>query len=179
MTTKSTMTFQRPFSLSGFDGWLPAGTYEVESEQVVLNATSLPDCLQTWVVIHLHSTDLSPALAQTLTVPREVLERAQARDEAPEDPPSDLFLAGMLADPIVRLLMVSDGVSTTEVVSVVKAARAFNPLQASCVNHSKHARLPCNSGPPPLRWITRCDRKSADWYATDRGENEGMTLLPA
>jgi hypothetical protein len=130
-------------------------------------------------VVHLHSTDLSPALAQTLTVPREVLERAQTQDKAPEDLPSDLFLSDMLADPIVRLLMLSDGVSKTEVVEVVKAARALNPLRTSCVNANEHARLPCNSSPQPLRRITRCDRKSADRHATDRGENEGMALLPA
>lgn len=165
--------------LDGFDGWLPAGTYELESEQVILDAMSLPDCLRTSVVIHLPSEDGSPALAQTLTVPWEVLECAQIRDEVPAESPYDAHLAGMLADPILRLVMLSDGVAETEVLSVVKAARARNTLQFSCVDPNKRARLPCQTSRPPSRWIARRDRKSADWRATDRGENEGMALLPA
>ena len=165
--------------LDGFDGWLPAGTHDLESEQEILDGMSLPDCLRTSVVIHLHSKVGSPALAQTLTVPREALERAQIRDQAPAELPSDVLLAGMLADPIVRLVMLSDGVSETEVRSLVKAARARNTLQFSYVEDSKRARLPCQSSRPPTRWITRRDRETADWQATDRGENEGMALLPA
>lgn len=182
MTTwirKSTATFKWPFMLDGFDGWLPAGTYELESEQVILDAVSLPDCLRTSVLIHLHSEVGSPALVRTLTVPWEALERAQFCDQAPTELPSDVLLDRLLADPIVRLVMLSDGVSETEVRRVVKAARARNTLQFSCVDPNKRARLPCQTSRPPSRWIARRDRKSADWRATDRGENEGMALLPA
>lgn len=32
-TIKTTVTFKRPFSLSGFDGEQPAGTYSVETDE--------------------------------------------------------------------------------------------------------------------------------------------------
>jgi len=169
----------QPFVLDGFEGTLPAGTYDLESEQEILDGMSLPDCLRTSVLIHLQSKIGSPALAQTLTVPWDALERAQIRDQAPVDSASDVLLAGMLADPIVQLVMLSDRVSETEVRSVVKAARARNTLQFSCVEEPKRARLRCQSRRPPSRWITRRVRETADWQATDRGENEGMALLPA
>jgi hypothetical protein len=181
MTTrikKSTMTFVRPFVLDGFEGMLPAGTYELESEQEILDGMSLPDCLRTSVLIHLHSKDRSPALARTLTVPWDVLESAQIRDQSPADSPSDVLLADWLADPIVQLVMRSDGVSETEVRSAVKAARALNPLQVSCVDPNERARLQCQFSRPPTRWIGRLDYDTSDWRATDRGENEGMALLP-
>jgi hypothetical protein len=150
----------------------------LESEQVLLDGMSIPKFPRTSVVVHLHLKEGSPALAQTLTVPWDVLERAQKCDEAPSELLSDVLLAGMLADPIVQLVMLSDSVSESEVLCVVKAARAHNTLQFSCVDHSKHARLPCQPSRPPSRRITRLNRISSDRRATDRGENEGMALLP-
>jgi hypothetical protein len=173
------MTFLRPFVLDGFEGTLPAGTYELQSEQEIVDGMSLPDSLRTSVLIHLHSKDRSPALARTLTVPWDVLESAQIRDQAPAGSPSDVLLADWLADPIVRLVMRSDGVSETEVRSVVKAARAVKALQFSCVYQSDRVRPSCQSSRPPTSRITGCDRKMADWHATDRAENEGMALVPA
>lgn len=182
MTTwirKSTAIFTRPFTLDGFEGRLPAGTYQIESEQDILEGMFLPDCLRTSVLIHLHATAGSPALAQTLTIPWEVLERAQIRDQAPAERPSDLPLDHLLADPTVRLVMFSDGVSEAEVRRVAKAARALNPLRSSFLDSNGRARLKCRSRRPLAHWITRCDREKADWRATDRGENEGMALLSA
>lgn len=176
---KTAATFARPFELEGFDGWLPAGRYELESEQEILDGMPMPDRLQTSVLIHLHAKAGSPALAQTLTVPWEVLDRARNRDETRAELPCDVFLDRLLADPIVQLLMLSDGVSASEVRRVAKAARALNPLQLSCVDPNERARLKLRSSRPLTRWISRCDRERADWHATDRAENEGMALLPA
>jgi len=41
-TTKSTVTFTRPFSLSGFDGEQPAGSYSVETDEEMLDGVSFP-----------------------------------------------------------------------------------------------------------------------------------------
>ncbi len=41
-TTKTTVTFTRPFSLSGFDGMQPAGSYSVETDEELLDGVSFP-----------------------------------------------------------------------------------------------------------------------------------------
>ena len=41
-TTKSTVSFTRPFSLSGFDGEQPAGSYSVETDEELLDGVSFP-----------------------------------------------------------------------------------------------------------------------------------------
>jgi len=41
-TTKTTVTFTRPFSLSGFDGEQPAGSYSVETDEELIEDVSFP-----------------------------------------------------------------------------------------------------------------------------------------
>ena len=41
-TTKSTVTFTRPFNLNGFDGMQPAGCYSVETDEELLEGASFP-----------------------------------------------------------------------------------------------------------------------------------------
>ena len=41
-TTKSTVTFTRPFNLNGFDGEQPAGSYSVETDEELLEGMSFP-----------------------------------------------------------------------------------------------------------------------------------------
>jgi hypothetical protein len=41
-TTKKTVTFMRPFRLSGFDGEQPAGCYSVETDEELLEGMSFP-----------------------------------------------------------------------------------------------------------------------------------------
>jgi hypothetical protein len=41
-TTKSVVTFARPFRLDGMDEALPAGTYEVETDEELLQGVSFP-----------------------------------------------------------------------------------------------------------------------------------------
>jgi hypothetical protein len=41
-TTKTTVTFTRPFSLTGFDGEQPAGSYSVETDEELLEGVSFP-----------------------------------------------------------------------------------------------------------------------------------------
>lgn len=105
------LTFRRPFVIDGFDGVLPAGAYKLESEQQILDGRFLPDSLRSSVLIHLHAKLGSPALAQTLTVPWDVLETALSCDQLPAEMPADLDLDQMMLEPIVRLVMSRDGVS--------------------------------------------------------------------
>jgi hypothetical protein len=41
-TIRTTVTFTRPFSLSGFDGQQPAGSYSVETDEELLEGVSFP-----------------------------------------------------------------------------------------------------------------------------------------
>ena len=41
-TSKKTETFKRPFVLGGFDEVLPAGTYSVETDEMLLEGISFP-----------------------------------------------------------------------------------------------------------------------------------------
>lgn len=41
-TTKSMVTFTRPFNLTGFDGEQPAGSYSVETDEELLEGVSFP-----------------------------------------------------------------------------------------------------------------------------------------
>ena len=61
--------------------------------------------------VHLHPTPGSPGLARTLTIPLAELEHALARDKLSGRPLADFILEEMLADPMVRLVMESDGVT--------------------------------------------------------------------
>ena len=41
-TTKSKVTFTRPFNLNGFDGEQPAGSYSIETDEELLEGVSFP-----------------------------------------------------------------------------------------------------------------------------------------
>jgi hypothetical protein len=45
-TIRATVTFRRPFSLGGFDGEQPAGSYSIETDEV-LSAGAFPNYLRT------------------------------------------------------------------------------------------------------------------------------------
>jgi len=46
--TTSTVTFKHPFKIEGLDGWQPAGSYVVDTEEELLEALSFP----AWHRIH-------------------------------------------------------------------------------------------------------------------------------
>ncbi len=50
-TSRKTVTFRRPFSLSGLDEIQPAGTYTVETNEELLEAVSFPAWRRTMTVI--------------------------------------------------------------------------------------------------------------------------------
>lgn len=85
-TRKKSVTFLRDFKLGSLAEILPAGTYEVESEEDVLDEMFLPDCLRTSVLIHLQPTVASPGLSRTLTILWRELEAALIGDKVPSVP---------------------------------------------------------------------------------------------
>lgn len=110
----TTVVFTRPFRLSGLDELLPAGEYRLESEIAAPAGFLDAADWKSSVLIHLQATSDAPGLARTLTVPLSELERATAEDRLTGRPLAELLLDRMLADPMVRLVMRSDGISDAE-----------------------------------------------------------------
>ena len=81
-TTKKTVTFGRPFVLDAFDGVLPAGAYQVEIDEELLEGISFPVYRKISALIDLHPTPDHPGRKQTLIVDPKDLEAALTRDQA-------------------------------------------------------------------------------------------------
>ena len=85
MTTRSsrrTITFERPFNLLSFDKEMPAGNYEVETDEELLEGVSFPAYRRILAVLHLHPTHCRPGETQALTVDPNELDAALERDRA-------------------------------------------------------------------------------------------------
>lgn len=81
-TTKKTVIFARPFILGGFDEMLPAGVYNVETDEELLEGLSFPAYRRVLTLIHLPATPRHPGVTRTLTIDPNELEAALERDEA-------------------------------------------------------------------------------------------------
>lgn len=78
-TSKKTVVFRQPFNLAGIERKLPPGSYDVETDEELLEGISFPVYRRIATLIQLPT----PAgLTQTLTIDPEQLEAALARDEA-------------------------------------------------------------------------------------------------
>jgi len=80
-TTQKTVTFNRPFSLEGIDRMLPAGGYEVVTDEELIEGLSFP------VYRRVATTMLVPAQSyqgsvELMTVDPLKLAAAQDRDDA-------------------------------------------------------------------------------------------------
>lgn len=82
-TVKRTVTFKRPFNLSGFDGEQPAGTYSVETDDELLEGSSVPAYgrMATMMQIEPGFVDQGDAVRVAVIDPRQ-LEAALAADAA-------------------------------------------------------------------------------------------------
>lgn len=108
------VVFHKPFELESFDETLPAGEYLIESELLTIGTVRADESLAASVLVHLHPQIAHPGLARTLTVPLGELEQAMATDRMGETELRDTFLEKMLADPLIRMVMLADGVSERE-----------------------------------------------------------------
>lgn len=84
-TSQTTLTFRSPFLLGGFEELLPAGSYEVETDEALLEGPSFPAYRRLHAVIHLPSESGDPGLTRALQVDPHALDAALARDRAPEE----------------------------------------------------------------------------------------------
>lgn len=81
-TSRSTITFSRPFTLSGVDGEQPAGTYAVETEEELVEGPSFPVYRRLTTVITLPLSAGGMAGVQRVGTDPEELAEAQRRDTA-------------------------------------------------------------------------------------------------
>lgn len=91
-TRKETATFYRPFALNAMDGLRPAGAYEVETDEQLLEGVSFPAYrrLATWVRLPTKPGYPAgyPGVTEIQNVDPEELEAALKRDAAPATAPA-------------------------------------------------------------------------------------------
>ncbi len=88
-TSKKTVTFRRPFFLSGFDEVLPAGAYCVEADEELLEGISYSAYRRILTVIHLHADPGRPGVERFLTIDPNELDAALERDRALGEMPAE------------------------------------------------------------------------------------------
>jgi len=79
-TTTKNVIFHYPFILSGLDERQPAGTYQIETDDELMEDVSFLAYRRVSTLIHLHATRERPDITQTMTVDPDELELALARD---------------------------------------------------------------------------------------------------
>ena len=77
-TTRSSMTFAAPFRLSAFDAPLPEGTYDIDTEERIIEGNERNVYLRVATLIHVRSG----GKAETVTVDPKELEAALASERA-------------------------------------------------------------------------------------------------
>lgn len=83
MTTRTnnrSVQFARPFALQGLDAMVPAGNYEVETDEALVEGVSFAAWRRTLTVIHIGALSGRPGTTQTLAVDPADLDAALARD---------------------------------------------------------------------------------------------------
>ena len=114
-TREITAVFLREFALPGLGEVLPAGEYVVRVELRPPPRCANPARWKASALVQLHPAPGSPGLSRALTISLADLENALAKDKLTGQPLSDYFLEEMLADPLVRLVMKSDGLTEEDI----------------------------------------------------------------
>jgi hypothetical protein len=81
-TITQTVTFRRPFRLSGLEEILPAGDYLTETEEERLEGLSFSAYRKTMVLVHLPQHPGSAGHTEILWIAPADLEQALAQDKA-------------------------------------------------------------------------------------------------
>lgn len=124
-TSQKTVTFRRPFSLSGLDEMQPAGTYTVETNEELLEAMSFPAWRRTTTVILLRPQGGAAGLGQDLEIDPAELE-AVADADALELPQAvaEATLGNLLADGVLQQAVRSAGLSPNEFKTLLRELAA-------------------------------------------------------
>jgi hypothetical protein len=114
-TSQKTVTFRRPFSLSGMDRVQPAGTYIVETSEELIEGVSFPAWRRTATAILLRPRAGTSGPVEALGIDPLELEAAQESD-ALELPAIavEASLGELLADGVLQQAVHSAGLSQVE-----------------------------------------------------------------
>ncbi len=81
-TTKKTVTFTKPFTLTNVDEMLPAGAYSVETDEEPLEGISYIAYRRVVTLLHVPGKSGSPVLEKVMTIDPTELDAALERDSA-------------------------------------------------------------------------------------------------
>jgi hypothetical protein len=81
-TTRKTVTFTRPFVIGGLDEAQPAGSYEVETDEELLESLSFPAFRRIQTLIRLPPRPTHPGMTRSVTIDPQELEAALRKDAA-------------------------------------------------------------------------------------------------
>ena len=81
-TRKTTVTFNQPFVLAGFDEVFPAGVYNVETDEELLENISFPVYRRKLTLLHLGARPGYPGITRTITIDPNELDKALKRDQS-------------------------------------------------------------------------------------------------
>lgn len=101
-TTRSTVSFSRPFVLAGIDDAQPAGTYVIETDEELLQAASASAYHRISTLMRLPPRPGSNELARVIDLDPLELSTLLASDAAPEKTPSISPSAGAVAPPTTK-----------------------------------------------------------------------------
>ena len=101
-TTTTTISFSRPFVLTGVDDAQPAGTYVVETDEELLPAASLSAYRRISTLMRLPPRPGSNELARVVDLDPLELSRLLASDAAPEPTPSSPAAEAVVEPPRAR-----------------------------------------------------------------------------
>ncbi len=110
-TSRKTITFRRPFSLSGIDEVQPAGTYTVETNEELIEGLSFPAWRRTGTVLLLRQP-AAAGIEQDVDIDPQELEAVQDSDalELPEAA-IQARLGELLTDGVLQQAVHSAGLS--------------------------------------------------------------------
>lgn len=77
-TTRSSITFKAPFHLSALEDALPAGTYEIDTEEEIVEGNERTVYVRVATLLHLRT----PGKVQIVTIDPNELQSALAADGA-------------------------------------------------------------------------------------------------
>ena len=81
-----TITFKNPFEIENYDGILPAGKYQVETEEELLPGMSFTGYQRVLTLLHLPPVSKNLKFGPTLKVDPNDLDAAFFRDMASSEP---------------------------------------------------------------------------------------------
>jgi hypothetical protein len=114
-TTTRTVTFSRPFTLSGIDGIQPAGSYVVETDEEPIQELSFSAYRRIATLLLLPSRPGSTILAQIATIDPLELKAALERDATiARGLVLETNLTDLLADEIIQRAVRSSGLTPNE-----------------------------------------------------------------